>query len=116
MISRLEGNPYINWKFLNIPFNGKIYRVQVRAFDCNLNENGIAYYIKYKNKQYAIVKIDETWHKLNNPNEFATSAGNEIEDVIYRIKRANLLAGKEKKDKKVDSDAGWGKGLNDLLK
>jgi hypothetical protein len=111
----LEGNPFINWKKVQVNYKGKPYEFYVKAFECNIAFRGIGYHLKFKDSYISIANINSKWVRLDENNDFATAVGHVIDQRISEVWRKFLENSKqERRENKSKSSLGnWGIGLKD---
>ena len=99
-MSKFAGNPFINWKYFDIRYNGQIHRLRVKAFECGIGKDGLGYHVKFKDKDYLLCEIKGNWHQINNPNAFATmvggAIGSHVSKVMHQLWKENLPEKREK--------------------
>lgn len=111
-MSKLEGNPYINWKKVQFKLNDTLYECQARVIESNLCNSGVAYHLRFSNKDIVIGHIGENWHQLNNPTELAKQAGYAIEKHVDEVSRREADIRREKNKKYKGQHSNWGQNAS----
>lgn len=106
-MSVLEGNPFINWKWFDIKYDGKVLRFKVRAVESSICDHGIAYCLVIKDRTLLIGSVDGIWYQLNHELPFAKTAGKGIDDHVRTIRERDLAAQREKDKESRKKSGGW---------
>lgn len=111
-MKKLEGNPFLNWKKIQVTYKGILYELQAKAFDCNISSDGVGYHLKFKDSYVSIAHVGTKWVRLDQKNDFADVAGEVINKRVHDVwtKFHNDRIRAEKEGRKIDN-GNWGNAL-----
>ena len=111
-MNKLEGNPFLNWKKIQVTYKGILYELQAKAFDCNISQDGVGYNLRFKDKYISIALVDTKWVRLDLKNDFAEIAGKIINKRIHYVWEQfhNDRVRSEMESRKSDN-GNWGNAL-----
>ena len=112
-MSKLEGNPFLNWKKIQVTYKGTLYELQAKAFACDISQDGVGYHLRFKDKGISIALIDTKWVRLDVENQFAQVAGRVINKRVHDAwtQFDNDRRNAEKENKKNSNNGTWGIAL-----
>lgn len=116
-MNKLEGNPFLNWKKIQVMYKGVLYELQAKAFDCNISQEGVGYHLRFKDTSISMALIDNKWVRLDQENQFVEVAGKiinkRVHDAWQQFHNDRIRA--EKENKKSDNGS-WGNALKEEIK
>jgi len=115
-MNELEGNPFLNWKKIQVTYKGILYELHAKVFACNIGSGGVGYHLKFKDSHVSIAFVGSQWIRLDQKNNFAEVFGGVINKGVQNAwTQFHNDKVRAEKEAKKSGNGNWGISLKNEI-